>query len=63
MFINYYGTAGMIISEKQVMKLMSICRRYANLCAQMDWKTQHDECKELHRTIESQQSEELKEIE
>ncbi len=52
----------MIISEKQIMQLMSICRRYANVCAQMNWKDDHNECKELHRLIEKQQSEELKEI-
>ncbi len=53
----------MIISEKQIMQLMSICRRYANVCAQMDWKEDHKECKKLHREIERQQSEELKEVE
>lgn len=50
----------MKISDKQIMKLMSICRRYANLCAQMDWKDDHDECKKLHREIEAQQTQELR---
>ena len=53
----------MVISEKQVMKLMSIARRYAHLCAQMNWPDHHDECRDLHREIEAQQSEELKEVE
>lgn len=52
----------MIISEQQIMKLMSICRRYANVCAQMGWKDDHDECKILHREIEKQQSQELEDI-
>ncbi len=49
----------MIISEKQIMELMSICRRYANVCAQMNWNDEHEKCKVLHREIEKQQSEEL----
>lgn len=53
----------MIISEKQIMQLMSMCRRYANVCDQMDWIEDHEECKRLHREIESQQSEELRVIE
>lgn len=53
----------MVISEKQVMQLMSMCRRYASVCAQMSWKKDHDQCKKLHREIEAQQSEELKEVE
>jgi hypothetical protein len=52
----------MIISKKQIMQLMSMCRRYANVCAQMNWKEDHDECKLLHRQIEKQQSEELEDI-
>lgn len=51
----------MLITDKQVFKLMSICRRYANVCGQMGWRDDHDECKDLHRAIEAQQSEELKE--
>lgn len=34
----------MIISEKQIMQLMSMCRRYSNICAQMNWMDDHDEC-------------------
>lgn len=53
----------MLITDRQLFKLMSICRRYANLCSQMGWRDDHDECKDLHRAIEAQQSEELKEVE
>ena len=53
----------MKISDNQIMRLMSICRRYAHVCAQMEWNEDHAECKELHREIQKQQSEELREIE
>jgi hypothetical protein len=53
----------MIISEHQVMKLMSLCRSYACLCAKYDLYEIHDECKNLHREIENQQSKELKTVE
>lgn len=52
----------MKISEKQVLRLLRICRRYASVCGQMDWKDRQEECKELHREIENQQSDELKEL-
>ena len=54
----------MKISEKQIMELMSLIRRYANFCSSMNMKMDdHEKCKELHRAIESQQSDELKVIE
>lgn len=53
----------MLITDKQVFKLMSIARSYASVCAQMGWKDDHDKCKHLHREIEAQQSDELKEVE
>lgn len=52
----------MLITDKQVFKLMSICRRYANVCAQMNWMDDHNECKRLHREIEAQQSQKIKEV-
>lgn len=53
----------MIISEKQIMQLLRICRRYASICRQMNWHDHQEECKQLYREIEKQQSEELKVVE
>ncbi len=50
----------MVIRDNQIMKLMSICRRYASVCEQQGWTDDHDECKKIHREIESQQSQELR---
>ncbi len=53
----------MIISEKQVTRLMRIARSYASVCDQMEWTDEYDMCKDLYREIENQQSEELKVVE
>jgi len=53
----------MIINEKQIMLLMRICRRYSDVCEQMDWEDHLIECIKLNQEIEEQQSEELREIE
>lgn len=53
----------MIISEKQIMKLIEIARRYHNVCGQMDWVDHQKETAQLIREITNQQSDELKVIE
>lgn len=53
----------MIISEKQIMRLMELARRYYNVCGQMNWDDHQKETADLLRTITNQQSEELKVIE
>lgn len=53
----------MIISEKQIMELMRLVCRYASVCTRMGLKDDQEECRDLYREIEKQQSEELKGIE
>ncbi len=52
----------MKISEKQIMRLMEIARRYHNICGQMNWNDHQKETADLLRQINNQQSEELKEV-
>jgi hypothetical protein len=52
----------MIISDKQIMQLMGMCRSYAKLCAENHMSDEHEKCKMLHREIEKQQSEKLFEV-
>lgn len=53
----------MIISEKQIMRLLEIARRYHSVCGQMSWGDHQAETSALIREITNQQSEELKVIE
>ena len=53
----------MIISEKQIMNLLVIARRYNNVCIQMRWDDHRRETMDLLEEINNQQSEELKVIE
>ena len=51
-----------IISEKQIMNLIEIARRYSSVCHQMDWDDHETEVCALLKDIRIQQSEELKVI-
>ncbi len=53
----------MIISEKQIMCLMELARRYYAVCGQMNWDDHKKETADLLRAITNQQSQELKVIE
>ncbi len=53
----------MIISEKQILELMNQCRRYQDVCRQMDWNDHWIECQLLLKLITDQQSKELQVIE
>ncbi len=53
----------MIISEKQIMQLMSMVQNYIYLCKHANWFDVASDANKLLTRIRSQQSEELKEIE
>lgn len=53
----------MKISEKQIMHLIEIAKKYYNVCGQMDWNDHKKETAALLRAIHNQQFEELKVIE
>jgi hypothetical protein len=52
----------MIITDKQVWRLIKQCWRYANVCKQMEWNDHLEECNLLLNEIEDQQYEKLKEV-
>ena len=53
----------MKVSEKEVLHLINIARRYQQVCNQMDWLDHVREVGDLLRAIHDHQSDEIKEIE
>lgn len=52
----------MIISEKQILKLIEICRLYWVVSDKNNWEYHTEVCESLLREIQEQQSEELHDI-